>query len=121
MSYLRTAFAVVLLASGSTMFAQSSEVSIQTPPPPKYVGRLLKPFHLERRGVAFGWKLRTIGQTWSSRRQAGPRRRQFGDGSFFPGAEPAFRAIALPQRVFTFYWENTGAFAGLSSSRQLRR
>src|ERR1035437_2319110 len=52
MSYLRTAFAVVLLASGSTMFGQSSEVSIQTPPPPKYVGRLLKPFHLENRVVA---------------------------------------------------------------------
>ena len=52
MSYLRTAFAVVLLASGSTMFGQSSEVSIQTPPPPKYLGRLLKPFHPERRVVA---------------------------------------------------------------------
>jgi len=51
---------VVLLASGPTIFAQklevsvqpTSEVSIQAPPPPKYVGRFLKPFHLERRLVA---------------------------------------------------------------------
>ena len=52
MSHLRNAFTVVLLASGSTMFAQSSEVSIQMPTPPKYVGRWLKPFHLEKRVVA---------------------------------------------------------------------
>src|SRR5260370_12716162 len=52
MSHLGNAFAVVLLASGSTIFAQSSEVSIQSPPPPKYVGRFLKPFHLDKRVVA---------------------------------------------------------------------
>jgi outer membrane protein len=52
MSHFRNAFAVVLLASGSTILAQSSEVSIQTPAPPKYVGRWLKPFHLEKRVVA---------------------------------------------------------------------
>ena len=52
MSHLGNAFVVVLLASGSTIIAQSSEVSIQTPAPPKYVGRFLKPFHLERRVVA---------------------------------------------------------------------
>src|SRR5450631_3163114 len=52
MSHLRNAFAVVLLASGSTILAQSSEVSIQMPAPPKYVGRWLKPFHLEKRVVA---------------------------------------------------------------------
>ncbi len=52
MSHLGNAVAVVLLASGSTIFAQSSEVSIQSPPPPKYVGRFLKPFHLDKRVVA---------------------------------------------------------------------
>lgn len=52
MSHFRNAFAVVLLVSGSTILAQSSEVSIQTPAPPKYVGRWLKPFHLEKRVVA---------------------------------------------------------------------
>src|SRR5678815_3802388 len=52
MIHIRYFLAVVLLASVSTIFAQSSEVSIQTPPPPKYVGSILKPFHLERRVVA---------------------------------------------------------------------
>ena len=52
MSHLGNAFAVVLLASGSTIFGQPSEVSIQSPPPPKYVGRFLKPFHLDKRVVA---------------------------------------------------------------------
>ncbi len=52
MSHLGNAVAVVLLVSGSTIFAQSSEVSIQSPPPPKYVGRFLKPFHLDKRVVA---------------------------------------------------------------------
>jgi outer membrane protein len=44
-------FAVTLLASGPALFAQS-EVSIETPPPPRYVGRFLRPFHLEKRVVA---------------------------------------------------------------------
>jgi len=52
MIHIRNILAVVLLASVSTIFAQSSEVSIQSPPPPKYVGTILKPFHLERRVVA---------------------------------------------------------------------
>ena len=52
MSHLGNAFAVVLLVSSSTIFGQSSEVSIQSPPPPKYVGRFLKPFHLDKRMVA---------------------------------------------------------------------
>src|ERR1035441_7655046 len=51
MSHIRNAFAVVLLASGSTIFAQSPEVTIQMPAPPKYVGRWLKPFHQEKRVV----------------------------------------------------------------------
>jgi outer membrane protein TolC len=40
---------VLLLARG--VLAQSSEVSIQTPPPTPVIGRFLKPFHLERRIV----------------------------------------------------------------------
>lgn len=51
---------MVLLASSPAIFAQTtevsvgpaSEVSIQAPSPPRYVGRFLKPFHLERRLVA---------------------------------------------------------------------
>ena len=51
---------MVLLTSGPAIFAQTtevsvqqgSEVSIQAPAPPRYVGRFLKPFHLERRLVA---------------------------------------------------------------------
>jgi outer membrane protein TolC len=43
--------AVMALASGSAAFAQAPEVSIDTPPPPRYVGRFLKPFHLEKRTV----------------------------------------------------------------------
>jgi outer membrane protein len=42
------------VTAASTVFAQSfvsSEVSIQTPPPPPVVGRVLAPFHLERRVV----------------------------------------------------------------------
>jgi outer membrane protein len=43
-------FPMVLLAAGSTAFAQS-EVSIQMPKQPPVVGRFLKPFHLEQRIV----------------------------------------------------------------------
>ena len=41
--------AAILLAPAA--FAQSSEVSITAPPPPKYFGTILKPFHLEKRIV----------------------------------------------------------------------
>jgi outer membrane protein len=44
--------ATMALAAGSLVFAQPSEVSINTPPPPKYVGKILAPFHLEKRTVA---------------------------------------------------------------------
>lgn len=43
--------AVMVLASGSAALAQQSEVSIDTPKPPRYIGRFLKPFHLEKRTV----------------------------------------------------------------------
>ena len=42
---------ILLAASLSAAFAQR-EVSIEAPPPPKYVGRFLKPFHLDKRVVA---------------------------------------------------------------------
>jgi outer membrane protein TolC len=55
MSCFWKSFAVVLLASGSTINAQSfvstSEVSIQAPAQPRYVGPFLRPFHLEKRVV----------------------------------------------------------------------
>src|SRR5690242_12076827 len=41
--------AAILLAPAA--FAQSSEVSITAPPPPKYFGPILKPFHFEKRVV----------------------------------------------------------------------
>ena len=41
-----------VLAGGSAAYAQQPEVSISMPAPPKYVGRFLKPFHLEKRLVA---------------------------------------------------------------------
>jgi outer membrane protein TolC len=47
---------VALAAFSSTVFAQSkfvqpSEISIITPPPPRFIGPVLKPFHLEKRTV----------------------------------------------------------------------
>jgi len=36
----------------SILAAQSSEVSVTSPPPPRYVGPILKPFHFEKRVVA---------------------------------------------------------------------
>src|SRR3954452_12060606 len=33
------------------VFAQSSEVSITAPPPPRFIGRFLAPFHFEKRIV----------------------------------------------------------------------
>lgn len=52
MTYLRNCFALVLMASGSLVIAQSPEVSVRNPEPPRVVGRFLKPFHLEKRIVA---------------------------------------------------------------------
>ena len=43
---------IAVFAVAATGFAQSPEVSIQAPPPPRYVGPLLRPFHLEHRTVA---------------------------------------------------------------------
>ncbi len=49
MNSFRNFIALVWVASGA--FAQSAEVSIETPKPPPVVGRLIAPFHLERRVV----------------------------------------------------------------------
>jgi outer membrane protein len=45
-----TLIALALIAAASTVFAQ--EITIRNPPPPKYVGRFLKPFHLEKRIIS---------------------------------------------------------------------
>jgi outer membrane protein TolC len=44
--------ALVWVASSSIAFAQSSEVSIQSPKQPPVIGHVLAPFHLEKRQVA---------------------------------------------------------------------
>src|SRR5580698_5614010 len=52
---MRIPLSIALFASASAVFAQSfvpSEVSISTPLPSPVIGRLLRPFHLERRVVA---------------------------------------------------------------------
>jgi len=50
MTNLRASLAVILFASAA--LAQTPEVSIETPPPPRYVGPLLRPFHFEKRRVS---------------------------------------------------------------------
>lgn len=42
----------VLIALCASGFAQSPEVSITTPPPPRFIGPVLRPFHFERRMVS---------------------------------------------------------------------
>jgi outer membrane protein TolC len=44
--------ALILLASGAAVWAQQSEVSIETPPQNKFTYWFLKPFHLEKRTVS---------------------------------------------------------------------
>jgi outer membrane protein len=43
---------LVWVASGTIAFAQSSEVSIESPKPPPVIGHVLAPFHLEKRQVS---------------------------------------------------------------------
>jgi outer membrane protein len=52
MNSFRNVLALVWLASSLTAFAQTSEVSIESPKPPPVIGHVLAPFHLERRQVA---------------------------------------------------------------------
>jgi outer membrane protein len=52
---MRIPLSIALFISAPAVFAQSfvsSEVSISTPPPSPVIGRLLRPFHLEKRAVA---------------------------------------------------------------------
>lgn len=51
MNAFRNALALLWVASSATAFAQSSEVFIEAPKPPPVVGRLIAPFHLEKRIV----------------------------------------------------------------------
>ena len=44
--------ALAIFSIAGLCVAQSSEVSITAPPPPRYVGPILRPFHLEKRMVA---------------------------------------------------------------------
>jgi outer membrane protein len=51
---MRTILQTFLCAAALSpiLAAQSSEVTVASPPPPRYVGPILKPFHLEKRVVA---------------------------------------------------------------------
>ena len=51
MNSFRNLLPLVWVASSSIGFAQSSEVSIESPKPPAVVGHVLAPFHLEKRVV----------------------------------------------------------------------
>ncbi len=52
MSHSRKFSTVLCLMCAGVAFAQSTEVSIETPPPPRWVGPIIKPFHTERRIVS---------------------------------------------------------------------
>jgi outer membrane protein len=51
MNAFRNITVLLWVASGSLAFAQSSEVSIESPKPPPVIGHVLAPFHLEKRVV----------------------------------------------------------------------
>src|ERR1017187_9487224 len=51
MNSFRNVLALVWIASSSIGFAQSSEVSIESPKPPPVLGHVLAPFHVEKRAV----------------------------------------------------------------------
>lgn len=48
----RASSPILAIAAAVALFAQSPEVVIETPPPPRYVGPVLRPFHFEHRTVA---------------------------------------------------------------------
>ena len=52
MSLTGKLFAIFLALFAALAFAQSDDVKIESPPPPRVVGPILKPFHLDRRIVA---------------------------------------------------------------------
>ena len=49
MNYLRCSLAVFVAAAG---LAQTPEVTIETPPPPRFIGPLIRPFHVQQRHVS---------------------------------------------------------------------
>jgi outer membrane protein len=51
MSHLRKSSTVLLVTCAGVAFAQAPDVFVEMPKPVPYVGRVLKPFHLERRIV----------------------------------------------------------------------
>lgn len=52
MTLIRNSIALFLIGCWLVVYGQSPEVSITNPKPPRYVGPMLKPFHLEKRIVA---------------------------------------------------------------------
>ncbi|HTR35911.1 MAG TPA: TolC family protein [Bryobacteraceae bacterium] len=52
MTRLRTHLIAVCVATAACACAQTPEITIETPPAPRVVGPLLRPFHLERRVVS---------------------------------------------------------------------
>jgi outer membrane protein len=52
MSHFRIYLPLLCMAVATGALAQTSEITIETPPPPPVVGPLLRPFHFERRVVS---------------------------------------------------------------------
>ena len=52
MTYFRNCYSLVWIASLLAVHAPSAEVAVQNPKAPRFVGPILKPFHLEKRIVA---------------------------------------------------------------------
>jgi len=52
MSHSQKLSTVLCLLCAGVAFAQSTEVSIETPQPPRFVGPIIRPFHTERRIVS---------------------------------------------------------------------
>ena len=52
MNRLRSSLPVFVLLTAAAGSAQTPEVSIETPAPPRFVGPLLRPFHIEKRRVS---------------------------------------------------------------------
>src|ERR1022692_2634536 len=96
-----TLFPYTTLFRSPTVPAAASCSASPPPPPVSPNGTASRSDPHTSAPVAFGSKLQSIGQNQPDLKRAGPRQRQFGDGSFFPGAEPGFRAIALPRTLFT--------------------
>src|ERR1043166_9685079 len=51
MCSFRYLLALLWVVASSSLFAQTSEVSIETPKPPPVIGKIISPFHWEKRYV----------------------------------------------------------------------